>query len=347
MLIDIRLSRFLLVILLCSTAASAQQVGSVNQAGNGKMYFDVVVTRKSGPPVAGLQQQDFMLLDNKKPQTITSFKIVTGREAHLNIILVADAVNTGYSLIAYERSEIDKFLRADGGRLAYPTALTVLTDRGIKTEGNFSLDGNALSALLDQNNSGLRVVGRSAGYYGAAEQLQLSLQAFSQLVAGASRLPGRKVMVWISPGWPLMSGVRTQLNSKQQRQIFANIVDLSTRLMQGRITLYSVDPLGAGESVMRDSFYKEFLKGVSKPSQVQLGDLGLQVLAVQSGGLVGHLGNHIAGMLQDCITDSVPYYEISFDAPQAERPDEYHHLEIKLAERGLTARTRLGYYAQP
>jgi VWFA-related protein len=199
MLIDIRLSRFLLVILLCSTAASAQQVGSVNQAGNGKMYFDVVVTRKSGPPVAGLQQQDFMLLDNKKPQKITSFKIVTGREAHLNIILVADAVNTGYSLIAYERSEIDKFLRADGGRLAYPTALTVLTDRGIKTEGNFSLDGNALSALLDQNNSGLRVVGRSAGYYGAAEQLQLSLQAFSQLVAGASRLPGRKVMVWIRP----------------------------------------------------------------------------------------------------------------------------------------------------
>jgi hypothetical protein len=98
---------------------------------------------------------------------------------------------------------------------------------------------------------------------------------------------------------------------------------------------------------MRDSFYKEFLKGVSKPTQVQLGDLGLQVLAVQSGGLVLHLGNHIAGLLQDCITDSVPYYEISFDAPQAERPDEYHHLEIKLAERGLIARTQQGYYAQP
>jgi VWFA-related protein len=347
MFIDARLRWFLLVTLLCTAAVAAQQKSPLTQAGNGKIYLDVVVSRKSGPPVPGLQQQDFTLLDNKTPQTITSFEAVSGREAHLQVILVIDEVNTGYEVVAYERGEINKFLRADGGHLAYPIALAVLTDQGVKVEGNFSLDGNALSALLNRDNAGLRDVGRSSGYYGAAERWQFSLQALSQLVASAARLPGRKVMLWVSPGWPLLSGVRTDLDSKQQRQIFTNIVSLSTRLQQGRITLYSIDPLSAAEPVARELYYQAFLKGVNKPSQVQLGDLGLQVLAIQSGGLALHISNHVAGLLQQCLSDTAPYYRISFDAPRAERPDEFHHLEIKLAEHGLTARTRQGYYAQP
>jgi VWFA-related protein len=99
--------------------------------------------------------------------------------------------------------------------------------------------------------------------------------------------------------------------------------------------------------MMRTSYYKNFLKGISKPSQVDVGDLGLPVLAIQSGGLALNSTNNIAGLLQECVADSAPYYEISFDPPQAERRDEYHHLEVKLAKPGLTARTRQGYYAQP
>jgi hypothetical protein len=89
------------------------------------------------------------------------------------------------------------------------------------------------------------------------------------------------------------------------------------------------------------------LKGISKPSQVQLADLGLPVLAVQSGGLALNFNNDIASLLQECLSDSAPYYEISFDSAPVDRRDDYHHLEIKLAKPGLTARTRQGYYAQP
>ena len=63
------------------------------------------------------------------------------------------------------------------------------------------------------------------------------------------------------------------------------MVGLSTQLRQARITLYSVDPLVSNQGVGRTSYYQEFLKGVSKPSQVNVGNLSLQVLAVQSGGL--------------------------------------------------------------
>jgi hypothetical protein len=78
-----------------------------------------------------------------------------------------------------------------------------------------------------------------------------------------------------------------------------------------------------------------------------VGNLGLQVIAIQSGGLALSAGNDIATFLDECVADSAPYYEISFEPIAPERPDEYHRLEIKLATPGLTARTRQGYYAQP
>jgi len=344
---NLRLTWFLLVTLVCAAAASAQQVSPQARTATAKIYLDVVVSPKSGPPVADIQQSDFTVLDNNSPQAITSFQAVAGRQAPIEVVLVIDAINTDARTIGYERNQIDRFLHAEGGRLAYPVAIVVATDTGVQLAENFSSDGNALSAAMDHDQIGLRDIGRSAGFYGATERLQYSLQALSQIAASEAPHPGRKILLWISPGWPLLTGPNIELDSKQQDQIFGQIVSLSTQLRQARVTLYNVNPIGAGESVFRGTYYEEFLKGVSKPSQVNLANLGLQVLAIQSGGLALEFNNDLAALLQQCLSDVAPYYEISFDATAAERPDEYHHLEIKIAKPGLTARTRQGYYAQP
>jgi VWFA-related protein len=342
-----RVGLFLLASLPCTGAVSAQQNSLAAQPNDDKIYLDVVVSPKTGPPVADLQQQDFTLLDNKSLRTITSFQAFAGREAPIKVVLVIDAVNTSTQRVGYVRIQIDKFLRAEGGHLAYPVALAVATDRGISIAAELSSDGNALSDVLDKQDVAIRAIGRSAGFYGAAERLQYSLAALHQLTASLSPQPGRKIVLWVSPGWPLLSGPRVELSSKEQQQIFSEVVSFSTQLRQVGITLYSVNPAGSTESLLRASYYKDFLKGVSKPNQVAAGDLGLPVLAVQSGGLALELNNDLTALLQECISDVAPYYEISFDAAPVERPDEYHQLEIKLAKPGLTARTRQGYYAQP
>jgi VWFA-related protein len=350
MFTQIRFASFLLGILVGMTAVAAvpqQNSPETPAAADNKIYLDVVVSPKSGPPVTGLQQQDFTLFDNKSAQTITSFQAFTGREAQVQVVLVIDAVNTDAQNIGYERIQIDKFLRAEGGHLAYPLAIAVFTDKGIQNVADFSTDGNALSATLDSDNIGLRFINRSAGFYGAAERLQLSLQAMHQLAAATVPRPTRKIILWVSPGWPLLSGPRVELDSKQQQEVFADVVSFSTQLRQARVTLYSVNPLGAGESVFRETYYKEFLNGVSKPSQVNAGNLALPVLALESGGLVLDFNNDLTALLQQCMSDIGSYYEISFDPAPAERPNEYHHLEIKLNKSGLTARTRQSYYSQP
>jgi VWFA-related protein len=305
------------------------------------------VSPKSGTPVAGLQQQDFTVLDNKVPQPIKSFIAAGGPSAPLEVILLIDSVNASYSNVAYEREEIDKFLRADGGHLGHPMELAVLTDTGTQIQQGFSADGNALSAALDQYTVALRDLRRSSGFYGAADRMQISLQALQMLTAREATRPGRKIILWVSPGWPLLSGPRVELSGKQEQQFFNEIVSLSTQLRQAGVTLYSIDPLGSGENTMRVFYYQSFLKGVSKPSQVELGDLGLQVVATQSGGLALASSNDIAAMLKQCTADAQAYYVVSFDAAPAEHPNEYHQLEIKVDKPGLVARTRTGYYAQP
>jgi VWFA-related protein len=343
---------------LCAGVALAQQAspqiqstaqtqaGAATQTGGSKISLDVVVTDKSGQVISGLQQQDFTLLDNKAPQTITSFAEINGRQATIEVIVVIDAVNAAFQNIAYERGQIDQFLRSEGGNLAYPLAIVVSTDNGAQIVGGFSSDGNALSATLDKANIGLRDFGRAGGYYGAAERVQLSLTALREIVASAAKRPGRKIIIWISPGWPLLSGSRTELDGKQEEQWFRNVVGISTELLRGNVTLYSVDPVGNG-ALMADSSYEYYLKPVIKPSQVQIGNMALQVLVVHSGGVPFSFSNAVTDRLHKCIGATVPYYEISFDAPAAQKLDEYHQLQVKLAKPGLTARTRTGYYAQP
>lgn len=347
MSIETRFCALLLLLVLPSAApAIAQQNAPTAQASS--IHLDVVVTPKSGTPVPGLKQQDFSVLDNKISQPITSFQAVSGSQAPVEIVLLVDGVNTPYMRLAYARGEIDKFLRANDGHLAHPLSLAIFTDDGTQIQNGSSTDGNALSTVLDQSAIGLRSIRRSSGIYGADERIQLSLETLRRLTVLEAGRPGRKIILWLSPGWPLLSGPRIDLGSKQEQRIFTEIVGLSSAMRQAHITLYSVDPIGAGESVLSNAyFYQSFLKGVGKPGDVQLADLSLQVLAAQSGGLVLNGSNDIAGLLAKCVADTSTYYELTFDPPPAEHANEYHHIEVKMADPGLTARTRQGYYGQP
>ncbi len=146
----------LLTFVLCAPAFFAQQ--NTDQTPSSRIDLDVVVTPKSGPAVAGLEQQDFTIFDNKAPQRITSFQAHRGSQDPVHIILVIDAVNTMYQNIAYQRGQIDKFLRANGGRLAQPMTLAFFSDKGTQLESGFSTDGNGLSESFDHYDIGLREI---------------------------------------------------------------------------------------------------------------------------------------------------------------------------------------------
>jgi len=360
-------SRFFLVLLILSRSAILGQSTSPPQlqprpAGpslpppggtDRQITLDVQVTDKSRTPVRGLHKQDFTLLDDKEKKVILSFRAVDGAagttsDPPVEIVLVIDAVNTSFSNVTYERSEVKKFLLQNGGKLAQPVSLVVFTDTETKIQEGSSRDGNALASLYDQYVTGLRSITRSQGFYGAADRFDLSIKALNSIEAYEEKRPGRKLVIWFSPGWPMLSEPNLQLSEKNERQLFNSIVAASTGLRQARITLYSIDPLGPADAGgVRIAFYEEFLKGIASPSKALPGDLALQVLAVQSGGRVFNSSNDLAGAIANSAADANAFYVLSFDAARADRPDEYHSLSVTVDKPGTTARTRTGYYAQP
>jgi VWFA-related protein len=312
-----------------------------------RVTLDVQVTDVSGKAVSGLGQQDLTLFDNGHPQTVTSFREIGGSDvpAPAEAILLLDTMNASFQDVAIEREGIDKFLRQNGGHLALPVSIVFLADTGVKLN-KASQDGNSLAEDLKKLQTPMRVLGSAQGADGAQDRSQRSLRAMQLLSTYEAARPGRKLLIWVGPGWPLLSRSTAELSTQDQRRYFDSIVDMTTALRRAHITLYSVAPLNLAQvSGQNPFFYKTYLKGVENPAQADSPNLALQVLAVHSGGLVLDKSGDLAGQISLCIADAQSYYEISFDAAEAATSPQYRALQVKLDRTGAQARTNSAYYA--
>jgi VWFA-related protein len=316
-------------------------------ANDGRISIDVEVTDKLGHPIPGLDAADFTLLDNNQPAKLLDFSAV---DAHgptaglVHVVIVVDAINTGITVVGREREQLGEFLKQDGGELSHPTSIGFLADSGLKMQQGFTQDGNVLFASLDKANSELRIIGNSAGFYGAAERLQKSLGQLSQLAAFEAAKPGRKLIFVISPGWPMLASAGVQEDMKQRTWVFNSIVELSTVLREAHVALYSLEPFELGRR--NPFYYQSYLKPVSKVSQAEYPDLALQVLAEHSGGLALVSGNDIKAEINTAIQDANSYYALTFAAAPATERTEYHSLQVKVDKPGVTVRTTAGYYVK-
>lgn len=347
-----QLRSLLVALLLSPVVLYSQEPPPAPQTANhettaNEITLNVTVDNKAGDPVAGLSENDFKVLDNRTPRPITSFRALTREQAPTEIVLVLDAVNLPYTRLSYARQQVDQFLSANGGKLPQPTTLAIVMDKGTQILPTYTTDANQIRASLDNYTVGLRSINRSAGFYGADERFNISLAALRMLIGQEAARPGRKRMIWISAGWPLLSGPGVDLSARQRRDIFTNIVALSTQLRTGQITMDAVNPLGSDIDVGRTLYYENFLKGVRDPNGADIGALGLQVLAQQSGGLVLNGSNDTAALLRRSFAQTDAFYQISFAAAPGEHPDEYHQVQVQLAQPGLIAHTTTGYYARP
>ena len=176
--------------------------------------------------------------------------------------------------------------------------------------------------------------------------MKLSVSAVEEVGKYASKIPGKKLVIFISPGWPSLSGPNVHLSTKDEQIIFKTIVSLSTLMRESGITLYSVDPNGATRAGPLRAFdYLRFLKGVRSPSEAVLGDLSLDVLASQSGGRVLNSRNDLGTEIAACVRDSDSYYALTIDGASSGGSLDYHQIDVKISRPKVKAQTRAGYYS--
>ena len=318
---------------------------------DGRIHLDVLASDAAGKPVLGLEPMDFKLLDNNLPGKILSFRSFDGINVKPNppveVILVFDTVNLPFQQIAFTRQEIAKFLRENGGHLAQPVSLMLLSDAGLRIQPRPSVDGNALVTVLDQIKGTVHRINSAMGAGGDLERFQLSLRQIAVIAENEAMKPGRKLLIWVGPGWPMLNGDSFKFSDKDQMHYFDTIVELSTKLREARIVVHSVAPINVESDGTRRFTYQDFLKGVPSPRKADTGNLALKVLALQSGGRILGPDNNVAEQIDNCIADANAFYTLSFNPPHAEHADEYHDLKVQVAQPGVTVRTTSGYYNQP
>ncbi len=366
------------------------------EPAQGLIALDVVVTDRSGKPVTGLAADDFTLLDNGQASKIVSFQAFDGGpdkpSPPVEVILVIDTLNLSFKLALHEQEEAEKFLRQNGGHLAEPVSVYGLNETGLWTLAQVSGDGNVLADEIAQNRM-LPVARRSgsgnteAAFRSIPAQSPpalVALKALGEIAMSARGKPGRKLLIWIGPGWGLGSG-SPFFSELDREQLFNAIEWYSTLLREARIALYT---LSVGEKLSKAGtyqsafFYQEFLPPVRAERQASIGNLDRRVLAEQSGGRVvdphknmatsyGYNGYtmtmsatasratelavqiadfDLAGEIDSCVEEAAAFYSLTFNPAYTVNTDEYHDLKVEAGRPGqpeLTARTNTGYYDQP
>jgi VWFA-related protein len=365
---------------LSAAASAPSAVSTEPDSSDGLVRLDVTVTDKSGSPVPGLKAEDFTLLDNGQPQKLVSFRTHDEAANKVNepveIILLIDALNLTSKQAAVAKQEAEIFLREDQGRLKFPAMVYRLTDKGLWASEQPSTDGNALAGEIASGSEPRAVMetpARADAYMMTSDQLNdrniHSIQALGAITTEARRRPGRKLLFWLGPGWPVDSvdptemapveanGEHIKLTSRPRR--FDQIVEFSTRLREARISLFCVSMLSYPEF---DSSNEGRVRAVQNAKDAAPGDMALNVLASKSGGsastiasmikdLIDKSASTIASMIKDLIDKSVEdagdYYTLTFDPPRAGTPDEYHDLKVTVDRPDAAVRTNSEYYDQP
>src|SRR5215469_3042561 len=185
-----------------------------------------------------------------------------------------------------------------------------------------------------------------------------TIDALRALVLGQARLPGRKVVLYVSDGLAFPVG---------RREVVDNLISLANRT---GVTFYSVDTRGlsledatvpglasqeisATESRQRGAVTTQNpVHGYQEMDDVELGAVSnrqqnMQELAEATGGFAVLNTNQIAEPMQRVMEDIRTHYELSYVPKSTTYDGHFRKIEVKLSRPNLTVETRKGYYALP
>ncbi|HTX76589.1 MAG TPA: VWA domain-containing protein [Terracidiphilus sp.] len=348
----------------------------------GRIGIDVTVTDSQGYAVTGLRLGDFKLLDEGQLVQPVTFAATTENgpapgDPAVSVILVVDEADLSRADFTQAQSDVEAFLRSNNGRLKQTVTVYRVTSDKLYASNPFTDDGNALADLIASGmdmravwkNPSLRILRGPTNEVeiGSAPEadaglphgnmhpvpVPIALKALGAIALEQRRVPGRKLLFWIGPGW--------KVDSKSDKDLFETITEFATRLREARIELSIADRWSGPEDsryILTDEQVRQYASGVRFAQGSNYDNLALQVLAMRAGGEVLTTNdkmlaaaqpdrNNIPRLLAEHIAEAGNYYRLTFDPPRAENVDEYHRLNVELARPGLTAHTTAGYYDEP
>jgi VWFA-related protein len=384
---------------------------------------EVFVTDNAGNSVNGLNRDDFELLDDGNPVTITNFYAVEsgipvspaaladsagpeqdqppnrdhlGRspiasipeDQHLHLVVYIDNFNIRplnrnrifgrlreflieeldpadrVMLVSYDRSlNIRHPFTNDAPSLAR-TLFTLQKDSGHATQRDN--ERRKIRRAIEEANAIGEVSGRVRQHASSLDNdLRFTLDALRDMIRTLSGLPGRKALLYVSDGLPMIPGQElfwaverrfediSVLAQAHQFNAGRKFQSLAAQANAGRVTFYTIDATGLqayesgqaeeGRTSSSDTL-NTFIDSVAT-SNLQASIL---TLAERTGGRAIINANDIGRGMKRIAQDLETYYSLGFNSAHGEDA-RYHTLEVRLKDkpRGYSVRHREGYRAKP
>lgn len=314
------------------------------------VVLDVVVTDRNGKSVAGLTKDDFTVLEDREPQRITQFEATTEHVANAVsqtqaplMIFVLDELNTTFEEALFSRRSLIKYLRSQPERLSAPAMIIAVTNTDFRMLHDYTLDRQLLIKTLEARQPAYPWK-LMKGW--AKDRLARSLVALQQIAAANSGQPGRKNVIWVGRGFPALTFDGEMEDS--QRITIQNAVNRTTsRLLEARVTVYTIDPTMTNSTSRGASFEMNDESDVATSNSAPdpwVADVSFANFGPATGGKSFRSRNDINAEIGESVTDGATYYTIAYVPTNHSDDVKYRKIKIKMRQPGLVARTRDGYY---
>jgi len=327
------------------------------------VVLDVVVTDKKGNVVTqNLTRDDFIIVEDKVPQTIRSFDapsahampagVVVNSAADLKKIadapvtlLVLDELNTRFEDMSFSRNATVKYLEAQPPVLKQPTVLLLASNTKFQQLHDYTQNRDELIALIKHHMPeypSKMMAGR--GGAAAVERMAQSLAALEQVAKASMGTPGRKNVIWIGNGFP--SADLVGLDVQTADTITAAVKQCTDMLLEARVTMYTINPT-LNSTVTVDVETPDDLTMAQSDTGGELfsGAVQFATFAPATGGRSFLSRNDINNEIAEGIDQGNNYYTMSY-APTNRSDDaqKYRNIVIVMKDKNLHATTRNGYY---
>jgi VWFA-related protein len=321
---------------------------TVIHATSNLVYLDVTVVDDNGKPVVkGLQQKDFVITEEKKPQTVTSFE---EPDAHFGVatsespdgktpaaIYVLDLLNEPPEEIAYYRYELDRYFKSLPAKLTTPTEFFALGNQSLELLQGFTLDRDELIQALHRLPASVPYKYTMPGFGG--ERFVQSVDAIQQMVVQNSGIEGRKNIFWLGTGSPTIDP-RTMTGDGIER-LKAYIHETVNMLVAERIALYVYYP-GLKVRTVSDRLVQGNFAGAGDPFST---DVSFGALVNESGGALYYDRNDIDAELKRSLQRGSQFYTLTYQPKDGVDNGKFRRVHVEVTKYGYHAITKQGYFA--
>jgi VWFA-related protein len=184
-----------------------------------------------------------------------------------------------------------------------------------------------------------------------------TLDAFKMIARRLTALPGRKNLIWVSASFPLL------LQSAGATSFGIEVQKMSQLMTDARVAVYPVDARGLvgvanlihvfdasspGTNPATGSLYSgsELLGEINRGQwKLESTQESMKLLSSQTGGLALLNRNDLDRAVFQAVADGSTYYVLGFYRKNKVWDGKFHSLKVDVLRRGLTVRSRRGYYA--